>query len=163
MSRVSNLRFEAAMCQGHSFHLSTFILASALSPNFAMHRPVFLFPSRQRSISYSAQSIPLIQSSDMGNGAEPNGVGVLTLQRALDVARNSEGTLDPAIAAYLERELANTWARILHQPDTYLMTKDELSLFNYYRARFERNPRDSAIARAAIDRFWRHYHAANGY
>ncbi|KAF2235150.1 hypothetical protein EV356DRAFT_128974 [Viridothelium virens] len=83
--------------------------------------------------------------------------------RALDVARNSEGSLDPAISAYLERELANTWGRILQQPQSYLMTKDELSLFNYYRARFERNPRDSAISRAAIERFWRHYHAANGH
>ncbi|KAI9688479.1 MAG: hypothetical protein M1822_001428 [Bathelium mastoideum] len=118
--------------------------------------------SHRQSIPYPSQSTFVIRSFNMGNGSDPNGVGVLTLQRALDIARNSEGSLDPTISNYLESQLANIWARILQQPDSYLMNKDELSLFNYYRARFDRNPRDSAISRAAIDRFWRHYHAANG-
>ena len=140
-----------------------FYLCVCCHGKVAMPSPIPPLRARHQSVaSYSFPSTSRIPSVGMGNGSDPNGVGVLTLQRALDVARNSEGSLDPAIATYLERELASTWARILQQPESYLMSKDELSLFNYYRARFERNPRDAAISRAAIERFWRTYHASNG-
>ncbi|KAL9087383.1 MAG: hypothetical protein Q9165_006680 [Trypethelium subeluteriae] len=74
-------------------------------------------------------------------------------QESLDSARNSEGSFDPAVSANIERDVETIWARIMEQPQSYLMTKDELSLTNCYRARFERNARDSAIFRAAIERY----------
>ncbi|ORY10897.1 hypothetical protein BCR34DRAFT_485022 [Clohesyomyces aquaticus] len=84
------------------------------------------------------------------------GYGYISLQRALDIARDSEdGRVDPALQGYLERKLGEVWARVLAQPQAYVFTKEEFSLFNYYRARFgETDP----IVLAAISRFWNRYH-----
>lgn len=79
-----------------------------------------------------------------------NGLGVLTYQRAIDVARNTEGDLDPNVSAYLESALSDIWARITLQPDTYVMTKDEFAVFNFYRSRFD----DNEVAEQAVARYW---------
>jgi hypothetical protein len=79
--------------------------------------------------------------------------GAFTIQRALDIARNSEGYVDPTIHQYLERALQDVWARLHQAPDTYLFTKDEFALFNYYRNRFT----SSEIAQRAVRRFWDNY------
>ena len=84
-----------------------------------------------------------------------NGYAHLTLQRALDIARNSEGGVDPAIAAFLESQIGELWARLQAQPNSYVFTKDEFALFNYYRSRFG----SSEIARSATQRFWDNYNA----
>lgn len=86
-------------------------------------------------------------------GSVINGFGYLTIQRALDVARNSEGGVDPLISNFLEKELRAVWARLHAQPNHYILTKDEFALFNYFRARFQ----TSEIAQRAIQRFWDHY------
>ena len=93
----------------------------------------------------------------MGNN-EVN--GHFTIQRALDIARNSEGYIDPTIFQYLERALADVWNRLQQAPDTYLFSRDEFALFNYYRARFQ----SSEIAQRAVRRFWDNYQGyyANG-
>ncbi|KAF2461262.1 hypothetical protein BDY21DRAFT_331573 [Lineolata rhizophorae] len=82
--------------------------------------------------------------------AEVDGYGHLTIQRALDIARNSEGGVDPAVARYLELCLHKVWARLHAHPDSYVLSKDEFALFNYYRQRFQ----DSPVAQRAIQRFW---------
>jgi hypothetical protein len=89
-----------------------------------------------------------------GNGgADTDGYGYLTIQRALDIARNSEGGVDPVISNYLEKALREVWARLQAQPNTYILSKDEFALFNYFRARFQ----SSDIAQRAVRRFWDHY------
>jgi hypothetical protein len=80
--------------------------------------------------------------------------GYLNIQRALDIARNSEGVVDPTIASFLERALRDLWGRITAQPSTYLMNKDEFALFNYFRTRFTQSP----TAQDAIQRFWNNYY-----
>ncbi|KAF2204741.1 hypothetical protein GQ43DRAFT_121204 [Delitschia confertaspora ATCC 74209] len=92
----------------------------------------------------------------MGGNANIDG-SALTLQRALDIARNSEGGVDPAITAFLERKLGEVWAKLQAQPNTYVFTKDEFALFNYYRARFG----SSEIARSATQRFWDNYNGGS--
>jgi len=88
------------------------------------------------------------------NGAElVDGYGYLTVQRALDIARNSEGGVDPVISNYLEKSILEVWARLHAQPNTYILSKDEFALFNYFRARFA----SSDIAQRAVKRFWDHY------
>jgi hypothetical protein len=87
----------------------------------------------------------------MMGGNEVN--GSFTIQRALDIARNSEGYVDPTIHQYLEHALQDVWARLYQAPDTYLFTKDEFALFNYYRNRFA----TSEIAQRAVQRFWNNY------
>ncbi|KAF2184365.1 hypothetical protein K469DRAFT_579529 [Zopfia rhizophila CBS 207.26] len=88
-----------------------------------------------------------------GNADYIDGYGYTSLQRALEIARNSEGGVDQAITAFLERKLGELWARLQAQPNTYVLTKDEFALFNYYRQRFG----NSEIATSAIKRFWDNY------
>lgn len=80
-----------------------------------------------------------------------DGVGLLTYQRALDLARNAEGDLDPNVSQYLEKALDDIWASINAQPESYVLSKDEFAVFNFYAQRFEGEP----VAQQAIDRYWR--------
>ncbi|KAI9822778.1 MAG: hypothetical protein M1832_003011 [Thelocarpon impressellum] len=77
------------------------------------------------------------------------------IRRALEIARNSEtADLDPAVRELLERAADELWGRLQAQPDTYILTRDEFAVFNYFFAdRFQA----SELARAAIGRFWDHY------
>ncbi|KAI5360254.1 hypothetical protein Slin15195_G121150 [Septoria linicola] len=105
-------------------------------------------------------SPPSLASSDVSYddlynmGANTNvnidGIGVLNYQRAIDIARNSEGELDPTVSAYLEGALTDIWSRVSIQPDDYVMTKDEFAVFNYYRRRFDEN----TVAENAVARYW---------
>lgn len=84
------------------------------------------------------------------NNVNIDGIGVLNYQRALDIARNSEGDLDPSVSAYLEDALTDIWRRLMIQPDDYIMTKDEFAVFNFYRGRFD----DNEVAENAVARYW---------
>lgn len=79
-----------------------------------------------------------------------DGIGVLNYQRAIDIARNSEGELDPSVSAYLEGALTDIWRRVTIQPEDYVMTKDEFAVFNFYRSRFDEN----TVAESAVARYW---------
>ncbi|KAF2718252.1 hypothetical protein K431DRAFT_231319 [Polychaeton citri CBS 116435] len=81
-----------------------------------------------------------------------DGVGVLNYQRAIDIARNTEGDLDPNIARYLQNALKAIWDRVQQHPDTYILTKDEFAVFNFYRHLFH----GSSVAECAIARYWQH-------
>jgi hypothetical protein len=83
--------------------------------------------------------------------ANIGGVGTLTYQRAIDIARNTEGDLDPTVNAYLESAISDIWSRINENSATYVLNKDEFAVFNYYIRRFEGSP----IAQQAVDRYWR--------
>ena len=75
----------------------------------------------------------------------------LTVKRALEIARNGEDRpLDPAVSAVLERAISEIWQRIQAQPNTYILSKDEFAVFNYFRSRFT----FSDVARRAVQRFW---------
>lgn len=82
--------------------------------------------------------------------AKTNG-GPLNIQRALDIARNTEGDLDPAISSFLESMLSQLWDRIESEPDRYILTKDEFAVFNFFITRFN----GSEKAEKAIARYWR--------
>ena len=87
-----------------------------------------------------------------GNGVtNVDGVGILTYQRAIDIARNTEGELDPTVSAYLEQAIVDIWNRVNENPDTYVLSRDEFAVFNYYIRRFE----ESTAAQQAIARYWR--------
>lgn len=83
--------------------------------------------------------------------ANVDGVGTLTYQRAIDIARNTEGELDPTVSTYLEGVITDIWGRVNEQPGTYILSRDEFAVFNYYIRRFE----GSAVAEQAVDRYWR--------
>jgi len=81
-----------------------------------------------------------------------DGVGALNHQRAIDIARNTEGDLDTAVSEYLERALGDIWNRIQLQPESYVLTKDEFAVFNFYIRRFH----GQVVAEQAIARYWQH-------
>lgn len=93
--------------------------------------------------------------SDSGGGSAD---GDMTIQRALETARNSEGGVDPSIANFLSRAIRELWAKLEAAPDSYLMSRDEFALFTYYRQRYS----NTRVAESAVRRFWDNYQAQGG-
>lgn len=78
----------------------------------------------------------------------------LTVAKALEVAKeNQNGQIPPAVTTLLERNISDIWRRIQGQPSTYVMTKEQFAVFNYYRSRYDNN----AVAQQAVARFWNHF------
>jgi len=76
-----------------------------------------------------------------------------TVAQALEIARDSpEGAQDPTVADILETALREIWAKIEAQPSSYVMTRDEFAVFNYFQRRFEGHE----LAAAARKRYWDH-------
>lgn len=87
-------------------------------------------------------------------GDEANGhIGPLDSQHALEIARCTEGDLDPAVSDFLETKLAQLWDRIQAQPDHCILTKDEFAVFNFFIVRFD----GSEMAEKAVARFWKNH------
>ncbi|MCJ1229127.1 hypothetical protein MMC12_005792 [Toensbergia leucococca] len=83
-----------------------------------------------------------------------NSYNQLTIAQALEMVRNNEaGDADQSAYSLLEIEIVNIWQRIQAQPTSYVMTKDEFAVFNYFRARYT----NSDVARRAVARFWDHF------
>ncbi|OQO10472.1 hypothetical protein B0A48_03769 [Cryoendolithus antarcticus] len=91
-------------------------------------------------------------STDMGGivATEVDGVGVLTYQSAIEIARNTEDDLDSNVADYLESAVNSMQLNIESYPDSYVLSKDEFAVFNYFRSRFS-----GEVAEHAVDRYWR--------
>lgn len=71
--------------------------------------------------------------------------------QALEVARDDhEGPLNPEITDLLDSALKILWRRVMEQPDSYVMTRDEFALFNYYQGRFVNNK----VAIGVRGRYW---------
>ncbi|KAK3639634.1 hypothetical protein LTR22_017367 [Elasticomyces elasticus] len=85
-----------------------------------------------------------------GDPAYVNGVGALDYRRALRIARNTEGDLEPDVREYLERALNDIRGHLQQEPDSYILTKDEFAILNFYVHRFVRHPE----VEAAISRYW---------
>ncbi|KAL9590837.1 MAG: hypothetical protein Q9203_000383 [Teloschistes exilis] len=78
----------------------------------------------------------------------------LTPAKALEIAKNCEdGSVPPTVTAVLEKAIGELWQRIQYQPMTYVMSKEEFVVFNYYRSRFANVP----IAQQAVARFWNNF------
>lgn len=114
--------------------------------------PTSSYPSPPLSRSTSrSPSLSFGNNLDMGGNANNvDGVGALNYQRAIDIARNTEGDLDPNVNEYLEKAVSDIWGRIQMQPDSYILTKDEFAVFNFYIRRFEGLPQ----AQQAVARYW---------
>lgn len=71
--------------------------------------------------------------------------------QALEIARESpDGAKDPTVSSILETALAQIWGKVQAQPDSYVMSRDEFAVFNYFQHRFEGNK----VAIAARKRYW---------
>ncbi|KAJ5086304.1 hypothetical protein NUU61_007611 [Penicillium alfredii] len=84
----------------------------------------------------------------MSHSASTSPAGV---RQALERARNCEdGSVDSHTTAVLETAITELWTRIQAQPDSYVLSRDEFALFNYFLGRF----RGSPIAQRAVARYW---------
>ncbi|KAL8631813.1 hypothetical protein Q9189_002512 [Teloschistes chrysophthalmus] len=82
------------------------------------------------------------------------GLTALTPAKALEIAKNCEdGSVPPTVTAVLEKAIGELWQRIQYQPMTYVMSKEEFVVFNYYRSRFSNVP----MAQQAVARFWNNF------
>lgn len=81
-------------------------------------------------------------------------VNSTSVRLALERARNCEdGQIDAQTSQVLEAAIGELWRRIQLQPDTYVLSRDEFALFNYFRERF----RGMSIAQRVVERFWNNY------
>jgi hypothetical protein len=85
-----------------------------------------------------------------GNGSAGDGSNVTTVAEALELARESpEGGQNPTVVRILETAISDIWRRIQTYP-SYVMTRDEFAVFNYFQLRFEGNE----LAITARRRYW---------
>ena len=77
----------------------------------------------------------------------------LTIAQALELAKSSR-EIPNAARQLLEQTRNNAWAKITQHPDTYIMTRDEFAVINYYSAHFK----DDQNFKQAVARFWKNYH-----
>jgi hypothetical protein len=127
-------------------------IASLPSPTmFALNTSPQTRTRQYSSSSSSTRSMTQRDSMDIDSAA------LLDIQRALDIARNTEGDLDHSVEKYLEEQLADVWNRLESRPNTYVLSKDEFAIFNYFVGRYQ----DSEVAEKAIARFWSSYQDIN--
>lgn len=129
------------------FHLlSTKALYIAISPSFSPSPPpLFLYPEL---------SMPLILGVMGSTSTDHVGSNQITVARALDMIRNNDdGQVPSSVNAVLERALGEIWNRISLQPNSYVMSRDEFTIFNRYRSRFDSN----RVAQQAVARFWNNF------
>jgi hypothetical protein len=83
----------------------------------------------------------------------------ISVADALEVARDSpEGAQDPAVVNILETAVSLIWAKIQARPTSYVMTRDEFAIFNYFQARFT----GRQLAVSARQRYWDYQRGAHG-
>lgn len=93
----------------------------------------------------------LSMSSQDQRSAGPAASDNNEVAQALEIARESpDGAKDPVISNILETALAQIWAKVTTQPNSYVMSRDEFAVFNYFQHRFEGNK----MAIAARKRYW---------
>lgn len=70
---------------------------------------------------------------------------------ALEIARESyDGISDPVVSSILNEALKRIWDKVESQPNSYVMTRDEFAVFNFFQTRFQGNK----VAVAARKRYW---------
>ena len=83
----------------------------------------------------------------------------LSVTDALEIARDSpEGAEDPTVSSVLDAAVTEIWEKIKAEPTSYVMSRDEFAVFNYFQSRFD----GDELTSPAIRRYWDHQERANG-
>jgi hypothetical protein len=84
---------------------------------------------------------------------------VVNVSQALEIARDSpEGARDPTVISVLETALSDIWRKIEAYPTSYVMTREEFAVFNYFQERYA----GQELATAARKRYWDYLELQNG-
>ncbi|KAJ6787798.1 hypothetical protein PWT90_01475 [Aphanocladium album] len=87
-------------------------------------------------------------SLKLGSSSQPI---MSDVTQALEIARESPaGASDPTVRKILDQAIMHIWNKVQAEPEDYVMTRDEFSVFNYFQHRFSGNK----TAVAARARFW---------
>ena len=74
----------------------------------------------------------------------------VTVAEALEYARDSEeGARDPTVRNVLETAVQGIWAMIQAEPSTYVLSREEFAVFNYFQDQYQ-----DQLAVAAKKRYW---------
>ena len=83
----------------------------------------------------------------------------LSVTDALEIARDTPaGEQDATVVSILESAIIEIWGKIEAHPTSYVMSRDEFAVFNYFQSRFEGND----LASSAIRRYWNYLEHRNG-
>jgi hypothetical protein len=129
------------------------------------YRPVSSQRQPQQDISYfnftnlnHSQTFDSATAAAMAATAAANAQSQqdASVAQALEIARESpDGSSDPTISKILEAALKRTWEKVIDRPDSYVMTRDEFAVFNFFQHRFTGNK----TAVSARKRYWDNTHA----
>jgi hypothetical protein len=97
------------------------------------------------------------EHSKTDNPASDNSIGELTYRRAVDIARITEGDLDPMITAYLKTAVAELSKSLNSYQQSHALNESEVAVSNYFRHRFQGD-----LGERAVDWYWRSTHQQDG-
>ena len=109
------------------------------------------------AVATGLNRIPLCATNSMTSCCDTTVAYKLDIQTALDIARNADTDVSPQITNYLESQVRSVWKRLQKKPDTYILSKDEFALFNFYIYRY----RGSEVTEKAVERFWNHHQGSD--
>ncbi|KAK4071455.1 uncharacterized protein Triagg1_6116 [Trichoderma aggressivum f. europaeum] len=125
------------------------------------HSPIRPMPHRQPDVSLGYASMSNRHShhhhaSKAAAAQQHQAQQDAAVAQALEIARESpDGASDPTVSKILELALSQIWGRVQAQPDSYVMTRDEFAVFNFFQHRFQ----GDKTAVKARKRYWDHTRA----
>ncbi|RFU72483.1 peptide-n4-n-acetyl-beta-glucosaminylasparagine amidase a [Trichoderma arundinaceum] len=126
------------------------------------HSPIRPMPHRQPEVSLGFASMSASRhshhhhSSKAAAAQQHQAQQDAAVAQALEIARESpDGASDPTVSKILELALSQIWSKVQAQPDSYVMTRDEFAVFNFFQHRFT----GDKMAVTARKRYWDHARA----
>ncbi|KJZ79653.1 hypothetical protein HIM_01122 [Hirsutella minnesotensis 3608] len=131
---------------------------SAASPFSPPPTPSYSYGLPSADMPHRVSPSPVLSRAALAVASPPSSKTPqdAAVAQALEIARESpDGASDPTVSNILEHALAHTWSKVTAQPDSYVMTKDEFAVFNFFQHRFV----GDELAIAARKRYWDNTHA----
>jgi hypothetical protein len=90
----------------------------------------------------------MLQNTDRDNGLRSG----TSMAKVLEIARDIDGALLLFIRNVLESSVTRIWRKIQAQPYSYIMTRNEFTVFNFFQCCFQGQDH----ATIAKKRYWDH-------
>ena len=144
-----SLRTQASCKHFFTFPLSPLDLSALSGPTTAFHHVHNgMGGGYSPGVSPTTQQAVLTSPTTESETSED-----MAVAQALEIARESpDGAQDPTVNNILEAALTQLWSKVQAQPDSYVLTRGEFAVFNYFQYRFVGNK----AAVAARKRYWDH-------
>ncbi|KAI0891360.1 hypothetical protein F4806DRAFT_501085 [Annulohypoxylon nitens] len=107
----------------------------------------------QQSISTLSISPPQQSSPQQSLSEKDESVKIFKVADILDAAREGSDLSEPGLKEVLEQALCDVWTKIIANPETYVMTRDEFAVFNYFQ-HLQLDNDAKEIGRMARKNYW---------